>query len=417
MSINMLIADDSDLSLHILTSHINSFGYSIIGTTSNSLDAIKLSNELRPDVVILDLFMPGMNGDVAAEIIQSKLGIPVILITGNSQEASISSMICSEPAAIIIKPVKKLQLKSTIELIIKKETYQRELSRYKQIVQHAPMLFALIDSDYRYRITNNSYCKSFGLNEEQIVGSTIAEVMGLEVFETVVKEKIDQSLSGQIVHYESWINYQPHGKRYMSIDYYPYSERKDIQSGVVVVANDITQLKISEEKLVKISTTDLLTGINNRRNFLDILESELLRSARFGKTFTLLSLDIDDFKSINDQYGHQAGDVCLIHFSSLLAKAIREIDSVGRIGGEEFSILLPETNIRHNPGILARLISTLNNNPLEVNGFKKKITASIGVATFPTDGTSSEELLQNADIAMYQAKNNGKNQFQFFSGR
>lgn len=417
MSIKILIADDSHVSISVLTSHINSFGYSLIGTATSSLEAIQLSDEMKPDIAILDLFMPGMNGDKATEIIQSKLGIPVILITGDPQESSLTNMLCCEPAGIIIKPINKSQLKSTIDLIIKKEIYQRDLRRYKQIVQRAPMRIALIDINYKYRVINDAYCRSFELEEKKIVGSTIAEIMGLEVFRTIVKPQIDRSLSGETIHYESWISYSHDGKRYMSIDYYPYTEQKDIQHGVVVIANDITQLKVSEEKLKKMSTTDQLTGLHNRRNFLDLLENEILRSARFEKPFTLLSLDIDDFKSINDQYGHQAGDACLVHFSSLLATTIRGIDSVGRIGGEEFSILLPETNARNTPMMLDRLISTMNNNHLDIKGFKKKITASIGVATFPTDGTSSEELLHNADVAMYQAKKNGKNQFYFFSKR
>jgi len=408
----IVIADDSKLCSHVLKKYIDELGYVLLGEATNGVDAIKLAEQLNPSIVILDVYMPKMNGYEACEIIQNKLGIPTILITGNTEGSSLDNIIKSSPSGIIIKPYNLFQFKSTVDLIYSKEKSQIDLARYKNIVQNAPMLFSLIDENYKYILANDFYCKVFVKTENEIVGATIAELFGESVFQSIIKQHIDSALSGNIERYESWFDYKGTGRRFMSVTYSPFSEKRGgISKGVVVFSSDNTQLKLSEEKLQILSSTDQLTDTNNRRKFMNILNDELERAKRFNRRFILLSIDIDNFKLINDTYGHPAGDKALIYVANLLKKYLRQVDSVGRVGGEEFGAIIPEINDQDTKVFLSRLINLFNTNLFTLNDINLKITVSIGVSIFPDCGNDLEELLNKADEALYRAKHNGKNQY------
>lgn len=408
----IVIADDSKLCSNILKKYIDELGYILLGDATNGIDAIKLAEKLNPSLVILDAYMPKMNGYEACEIIQNQLNIPTILMTGFTEGTSLDNIVKAAPSGIIIKPYNLFQFKSTVDLIYSKEKSQIDLARYKRIVQKAPMLFSLIDDNYKYVLANDFYCKAFAKTEQEIVGKTISELFGENVFNSIMKKHIDSALSGKQSKYESWFDFKGTGRRYMSVTYSPFSEKRgEVPRGVVVFSSDSTKLKLSEEKLEKLSSTDQLTSINNRRKFMDILQNELERAKRFKHTFLLLSIDIDSFKSINDTYGHPVGDQALIYVANLLNKSLRQVDTVGRVGGEEFGAIIPEINDQYSTSFLDRLINSFNTNQFTSNNINLKITVSIGVSRFPDCGSNLEDLLNKADEALYRAKHNGKNQY------
>jgi len=277
------------------------------------------------------------------------------------------------------------------------------------------MLFSLIDNNYRYILANDMYCKTFGLNESQIVGLTIAEVFGSETFNSTIKHNFDRALSGSEVKYESWFNFKIIGKKYMSVTYSPYSEKKGgVNTGVVVLSSDITQLKLSEEKLQILSSTDQLTGTNNRRRLLEVLSSEIDRAQRFMHPLSFLSLDIDNFKAVNDTYGHPVGDEALIYTTGLIKTIFRNVDTIGRLGGEEFGVIVPEVDKENLKSILQRAISTFNSSTFKSKDINLLITVSIGSSTLNSDAKTMEEILSNADKAMYESKRNGKNRYTIY---
>jgi two-component system cell cycle response regulator len=152
--------------------------------------------------------------------------------------------------------------------------------------------------------------------------------------------------------------------------------------------------------------TDHLTGLANRRRFERQLEREVSRTQRFGHLFALLMLDIDHFKQLNDTYGHQAGDDAIQRLSKVLQAETRGIDVVARIGGEEFAIILVETNLSGGLEVAERLRGAIAEIEIPQVGH---MTASFGVAEFPTSATSAPDILKAADIALYQAKGSGRN--------
>ena len=161
---------------------------------------------------------------------------------------------------------------------------------------------------------------------------------------------------------------------------------------------------------IKLSTTDPLTGIYNRRFINEFLMKEIERSKRLDKSFALVICDIDNFKEINDTYGHISGDVALQALSGLITGTIRHLDVLGRYGGDEFMMILPETDKERASQVIERLRHKIEKDDIPLpNGLRVKITASLGVAVFPEDGYFSDDLLVKADERLYKAKRLGKN--------
>ena len=169
-------------------------------------------------------------------------------------------------------------------------------------------------------------------------------------------------------------------------------------------------------ELERLASTDALTGLTNRRRFLEIFEKECSRIQRYGGALTLLMFDIDHFKRVNDTWGHSAGDVVLRKVASETHLVLRMVDTAARIGGEEFVILLPETELSGAFLIADRLRLLVADTAVEQDqGPPISVTISIGVAMIGLD-ESAESLLSRADQAMYQAKNNGRNRVEISAG-
>ncbi|NDV22799.1 diguanylate cyclase [Desulfovibrio sp. JC022] len=186
--------------------------------------------------------------------------------------------------------------------------------------------------------------------------------------------------------------------------------RKDEQWWVVGTFRDVTERKEAEDKLRKLATTDSLTGLSNRRFFMESAEEALERTRRYGRELSLLMMDIDYFKTVNDMHGHDAGDDVLKDLSRTGLKILRNIDVFGRIGGEEFSILLPDTGLEGAGQVAERLRSEIESTAMNTRSGVLNITVSIGVATFNEETNTLEHLLKAADIGLYAAKEAGRNQ-------
>jgi len=178
---------------------------------------------------------------------------------------------------------------------------------------------------------------------------------------------------------------------------------------------DITDQNRIQEKMFKLAHYDALTGLANRYAFMQNLDASIENAARYNRQSALLFIDLDGFKQINDTYGHKSGDALLIEIASRFNKQVRRSDIVARMGGDEFTIFIPEYSGVHDIAGLAQKIVTAVSQPIELKNASVHVSASIGIALYPHDGTSSDLLLSNADNAMYYAKELGKNNYQFFS--
>lgn len=186
-------------------------------------------------------------------------------------------------------------------------------------------------------------------------------------------------------------------------------------NAIMVVIRDISERKNAEEQIRYLGQHDLLTGLPNRALFADRLTQTISFAAAHKKSFALLFLDLDHFKKINDSHGHQIGDRFLRQVSGRLLECVGPLDTASRQGGDEFSIIIAELEHADEAAFTARRICEALSQPFEVETLRLNASVSIGIAMYPKDGLQAEELLRNADIAMYHAKGSGRNQFQFFS--
>ena len=178
---------------------------------------------------------------------------------------------------------------------------------------------------------------------------------------------------------------------------------------VMVAINDISERKMMEEELQRLATTDTLTGILNRRQFIILAEQGVERSRRYGRTLALLLYDIDHFKQVNDTFGHQAGDIVLRELAKLVHEQLRRNDIEGRVGGEEFAVLLPETTISEAVVLAERIRGIIENFAINIGETSLHITASFGVTAVKETDVALDSIYKRADSALYEAKNAGRN--------
>jgi diguanylate cyclase (GGDEF)-like protein/PAS domain S-box-containing protein len=189
------------------------------------------------------------------------------------------------------------------------------------------------------------------------------------------------------------------------------ARRVDIagKSFLVGTGLDVTEHKKLERELEHQARTDFLTGVPNRRHFLDLADLELARARRYGRPFSLLMLDLDLFKNVNDRYGHHAGDLTLQKVVEVCGQILREVDVVGRLGGEEFGIILPETDAEQALQVADRVRQAVAVASVALpKGGSVGITTSIGVATYSEADPDVDAVLNRADRALYQAKRSGR---------
>jgi len=185
--------------------------------------------------------------------------------------------------------------------------------------------------------------------------------------------------------------------------------------GFVLAAKDVTEYKKAEEKIQHLATHDSLTGLPNRAMFAQLLDHAILSAKRNKKMLAVLFVDLDRFKTINDTKGHDAGDELLITIAKRYQKVLRASDVVCRQGGDEFAILIEDVRKPSDLKLVARQILSTTYEPILLQGDECRVTASVGISIFPQDGEDAQMLMKHSDIAMYCAKEQGKNDFQYYS--
>jgi diguanylate cyclase (GGDEF)-like protein/PAS domain S-box-containing protein len=194
----------------------------------------------------------------------------------------------------------------------------------------------------------------------------------------------------------------------------PIHDRSGNVSGAVMVFRDVTKARAQSEHMVYLAQHDILTGLANRVLLSDRISQAVALARRHHQKLAVLFLDIDRFKQVNDSLGHDAGDSLLRSVSQRLLQCVRKSDTVSRQGGDEFVVLLPELEAPQDAAILTEKIVLALGAPYTLGSEQLRLTVSAGIAIYPDDGIDAETLLKNADFAMYHAKENGRNNYQFF---
>ena len=258
----------------------------------------------------------------------------------------------------------------------------------------------VLDSRDRIIDLNPAGEKMLGLKYSEAVGVDIEQVFKGE---THLLSRISKQETAEVTRYieNTHRSYELH----VSV----LKDRLDNNLGRVLVWRDITERKQLEFELKKMATTDPLTGAYNRRQFMNVAQKEVERARRYMHPLSLLMIDIDHFKKINDTFGHSAGDEILKILVEGCLNILRENDLFGRLGGEEFAAVCVETDIKRANLVAERLRRELSDTTIQFDGVHIHFTVSIGVSHFRLDNDSLEETLKRADEALYRAKHSGRN--------
>ncbi len=296
------------------------------------------------------------------------------------------------------------------------ETIRQSEERYRTIIDEMEEWYFETDL-----IGNITFCNDIFAN---ILGYSLKELNNLNLLKFLKKDDSDSvyRLFKQVYHsgnpsknfpYEF---IRPNSNR-TSAEFSVFPKRdKDAKIiGYRGVGHDITERKHAEERIQYLATHDILTGLPNRLMFSQLLNHAILSSKRYQRQFAILFIDLDRFKIINDTLGHEAGDRLLQEISMRLMQTLRAVDVVARLGGDEFVILIEEISDLHQVEIVADRILSVVIKPVTLMNEECRVTASIGISVFPKDAEDEQSLMKNADLAMYLAKEEGKNNYQFYT--
>ena len=313
------------------------------------------------------------------------------------------------------------------------EDLYQELRLYKMMVNAALDSITLIDRDYTYRIVTDAYLGARQLKKENILNHSVRDVWGAEAFDKAIKDNLDRCFRGETVTTRASYEFKKNEINYIETVYTPCFTSGSEVSFAAVISRNITELKRSQEKIAFLAYYDSLTNLPSRPLFLDLLNREINSAKRTGKSVAVFFFDLDEFKKINDTFGHSAGDSLLISVGKRLKRYLRPHDIISRadgfinespkdtenylarIGGDEFTFIIPDIADKKITTGIAERILHLFKEPFQISDREIFISTSIGIAFYPDDGHDVESLLKNADTAMYKAKEVGKNTFRYYS--
>lgn len=294
-------------------------------------------------------------------------------------------------------------------------------ARLHDAIESVPDAFALFDAQDRLLLCNRVFAQTFaperdaaklrGLSAEELVRFSV------ENGERIPEEFNDDAQAWIAERVRRHRNPEPEGFVFQLADgrWMQAKERRTSEGGIVGVHADITALKAVEEQVRHLANHDPLTGLPNRRLLHDRMTQAFNQARRSGQHVAVMVMDLDEFKAINDSYGHKVGDRVLQVVSGRLRTTVRQADTVSRLGGDEFVVVLPELHQADAAARVAEKILFAIARPIKVDGQSFNASASIGLSMFPADGEDVETLLKCADVAMYRAKEEGHNLYGFYS--
>ena len=347
---------------------------------------------------------------------------------------------------IIEKPCSSMNLSEMIMNLVKLKNSLKsnDLSRsplFLTLMENTPIEIAVLDNSYSIQDWNRSFADS---HENVIQGSNFFESCCGDDFNELSEHPIIRATENMTTESGNVIINESGEQKHYNIIATPVLNSKGHIEAVLVQSIDQTSQIVMEKKLrrqvqnfnrilkeqdrttdylisvqkdlqkkgaelEKLSITDYLTGINNRRKFNESIKAEALRASRYNHPLSLLLIDIDNFKSVNDTYGHPFGDVVLKSLTTVLQLSIRETDILSRYGGEEFAIILPETEYETAKAVSERVRANIEKRKLTTNNGEMSITVSVGLTTISSENIDPDKIIQLSDECLYEAKKLGKN--------
>jgi len=287
--------------------------------------------------------------------------------------------------------------------------------RYRTILENIEDAYYEVDLKGKLTFFNESLCRISGFSREELMGTKARQYVDKIAVEKILKVARKVYQTGLPEKYSDFeIICRDGFKRHIEISSSLMRDLSGKPIGLRGIARDIDERKKAEATIFHMAYHDTLTGLPNRLLFNDRLNVAMSAAQRNNKRFAVMMLDLDGFKLVNDSLGHDIGDLLLQNAGDRLRGHLRKSDTVARMGGDEFMLLLPEINQKKDAEIIAGKIVNSFHRVFILKNHELKITASIGIAIYPDSGVDFDTLKKNADIAMYKVKEKGRDNFQIY---
>ena len=437
----VLVVDDEIRMRESVRDLLEAYGHSSI-IAENGYKALEILGSQEIELILLDLNMPEMGGLEFLDRLRAEHPeIDVVIVSGEATFSNATEALRHGVRDFLRKPYSPAELLGIIDNVLKKRALQRDIQqvhqrleaseyRYRFIVDNSPDIIYMLDEAGYFVFVNDRIAQLLDYSPTELVGHHYSEVVheeDLEKAKYAFAERRTGDRASRNVEFRLRCKDNSQPSRYfesrsVSIELNSmgiYREAgKSLDKcfvGTYGVARDISERKRAEEIINFQLYHDLLTQLPNRALLRDRLGLAISQAKRSGTQLALMYLDMDRFKVINDSLGHVAGDQLLQTVANRLRNCLRDSDTLARVGGDEFNLLVPEVSGRVDAiRLVEKVISNLKD-PIFIDGVEVFVSFSIGIALYPDDGETMDSLIKHADIAMYHVKRHGKDGYEFFS--
>lgn len=431
----VLVADDDNAVRQFVRTAIEQIGLNVC-EASNGSEVLEQFTLRHPDLIVMDVMMPVMDGFTACSKVRGEPRggqVPILMMTGLDDAEAIARAYEHGATDFIAKPLNPTMLSQRIRYLLRGSQTVRALLRSEARLGLAQRIAKIGNWEWQPESgqfsASSELCRLMGIRPQDFGGTLDAFLQAIDAED---RERVHHTLTSILPERTPCdIDHRivlPNGSEF-TVNLQAEAVFDDQLNALTIVgtAQDISERKRSEREIHRLAYFDSLTGLPNRVLFKDRVTQAIAHARRYQYNLALLFLDLDRFKATNDTLGHHIGDLLLKHVADRLMDSVRHSDSIGRttendrnhelarLGGDEFTVLL--TNLRdvQDAGKVARRILEALARPFLINGHEIFVTVSIGIAIFPTDGDSVDLLLKSSDTAMYHAKEQGRNNFQYYS--
>lgn len=432
----ILIVDDEAIVRKLLEVLVQSQGYQTVSADSGE-KALALVEQQPPDLILLDIMMPGMDGYQVADQLKGRKDtahIPIIMLSALGEQSARLTGLEAGAEEFLTKPVESAELWLKIRnllrlkalgdylkshnLMLQEQLQQRtiDLERFRSAINTSSDVIFLIDrSTMRLVEFNRSACEVLGYTPDELRGKTPADLGKASIKQLEVL--YDQLILGRGPSEPTETSLRCKSGAYVPVDIYRQAYKSGDKWVIVGVAHDISERKETDQRMLKMANYDALTGLPNRHLFITTLQMGLTQAAISNWQLALITLDLNDFKAVNETVGHSHGDRILAEVSQRLSKCLNVSDTLGRVDGDEFAIIVI---IREGQADIQRILKRIRkalSGPIKVGGHPTALTASMGIAMYPSDALDALMLIKQANTAMNLAKKTGKDNHRFYTAQ
>jgi diguanylate cyclase (GGDEF)-like protein/PAS domain S-box-containing protein len=430
----ILIIDDEPQNRTLLEALLQPEGYATV-TASSGEEALAAVSYQLPDLILLDLMMPGMDGLQVAQALKGDAttsNIPIIMVTAQTDRSAMLGALDAGAEEFLTKPVNRaelwlrvrnlLRLKELRDMVdnqnasLEREVLARtvELQRFRTAMDETGDAIFLVDGhSMQFAEVNATASRMFGYSRQEFLGLGSID---LEATTQIELERLrDAILGGPLSEKLTEAKIRRKDGLHLPVEIHRQAHRSSEDPITIGIVRDITDREEPHVRQYQMAHHDSLTGLPNRTQFYETLAQTLAKAKENNWSVAILYIDLDHFKKVNDTHGPAMGDLLLGQVSDRLIQCVQRRDTVGRLGGDEFGVILILNEGQDGAEVVARSIREALSTPFLLGHYETAVTASIGVTSYPEDATDPEILIKYADTAMYRAKQAGRDTYFVFT--